>query len=147
MASGELYTIGYQGRSMDSFLSVLKSSGVEAVADIREFPISRLKGFSKNQLSEALEMAGIGYVSIRELGSPRELRHGYRRTKNWDLFRREFQSILLTRENELGSLARRVNAETTCLLCFERESQHCHRSLVAEAIRRTSGNGLSIRHL
>ena len=147
MSSTDLYTIGYQGHSVDSLIGILQSNNIETVIDIRELPLSRVTDFSKTRLSQALELAGIRYVSIRQLGSPRDLRQEYRRTKNWNIFARKFKSFLRTQQAELDGLAVRVYKETTCLLCFERESSLCHRSIVADAVKRRSGNGLRISHL
>ena len=44
-------TIGYEGATVDAFLRTLREAGVELVLDIRAAPVSRKKGFSKNQLS------------------------------------------------------------------------------------------------
>lgn len=147
MSSTDLYTIGYQGRSIDNLIEILRSNNIETVVDIRELPLSRMRGFSKTRLSQALELAGIRYVSIRKLGSPRDFRHEYRQTQDWNLFARRFETFLQTKEKELEELTQRVYEETTCLLCFERESNLCHRSIVANAIKSKSDNGLRISHL
>lgn len=147
MSSIDLYTIGYQGRSVDDLIETLQSRGVETVVDVRELPLSRKREFSKSRLSEVLQLAGIRYISIRELGSPRALRHEYDETRDWDLFTEKFQSFLQTRSGELDSLFQRAHQETICLLCFERESGLCHRSIVAEALKKRAGNSLRIRHL
>jgi uncharacterized protein (DUF488 family) len=147
MSSTDFYTIGYQGRSLNNLIDVLLSNNVKTVVDVRELPHSRIAGFSKSQLSYNLELAGMHYVSVRQLGSPRELRNEYRRTGNWDVFAQEFNSFLQTRREEIDELTSRVYAEKTCLLCFERDSALCHRSIVAEAVKQHSGNGLRVNNL
>ena len=147
MSSTDFYTIGYQGRSLDNLIDVLLSNNVQTVVDVRELPHSRIAGFSKSQLSHALELAGMNYVSIRQLGSPRELRDEYRRTGKWDAFAQEFTSFLRTRQEEIDKLTSQVYAEKTCLLCFERDSELCHRSIVADAVKQHSGNGLRVNNL
>jgi uncharacterized protein (DUF488 family) len=64
-------TIGYEGGTVDAFIRVLKDAGVELVLDIRAAPVSRKKGFSKNQLAAHLTEAGIGYRHLRGLGTPK----------------------------------------------------------------------------
>jgi transcriptional regulator with XRE-family HTH domain len=49
-----LWSTGYEGRTIDSFVTALIAAGVDAVADIRLTPISRKAGFSKSRLSAAL---------------------------------------------------------------------------------------------
>lgn len=147
MSSTDFYTIGYQKRSINTLIDTLRYNDIQTVVDVRELPHSRVSGFSKKQLSSALEHAGIKYVSFRQLGSPRELRNEYRRTGNWVDFAREFTSFLQTRAEEIDKLTSQVYDGKTCLLCFERDSEFCHRSLVANAVKKHSGNGLRVNNL
>lgn len=147
MAASELYTIGYQGRSVPNFLSTLQSNSIQIVVDVRELPLSRRAGFSKTRLSQALAAVGIDYVSARQLGSPRPLRHQYHQTGDWTTFSREFGRFLETRRDALDDLVKISSSETTCLLCFEHDGDHCHRSIVAEAVRTRAGNDLRVKHL
>jgi uncharacterized protein (DUF488 family) len=49
-----LFTVGYEGESLESFLSTLRSNYINYLIDVREVPLSRKKGFSKTALSETL---------------------------------------------------------------------------------------------
>ena len=49
-----LYTIGYQSKSIDDFISRLRNHDISTLIDVREVPISRKKGFSKTVFSEYL---------------------------------------------------------------------------------------------
>ena len=62
-------TIGYEGGTVAGFIRALKDADVELVLDIRAAPVSRKKGFSKNQLAAHLADAGIGYRHLRGLGT------------------------------------------------------------------------------
>ena len=66
-----LYTIGHSNRTLDSFLSVLASHGITAVADVRSHPYSKANPqFDRNTLSDALEAHEIEYVFLgKELGA------------------------------------------------------------------------------
>ena len=66
-----LYTIGYQGRSLEEFLAVLRREGIGCVVDVRRNALSRKPGFSKTALREALAGAGIDYLHLRRLGIER----------------------------------------------------------------------------
>ena len=59
-------TIGYEGGTVDAFLRTLREAGVELVLDICAAPVSRKKGFSKNQLAAHLAEAGIGNRHLRD---------------------------------------------------------------------------------
>ena len=71
MRPGAICTIGYEGGTVAAFIRALKDAGVELVLDIRAAPVSRKKGFSKNQLAAHLTEAGIGYRHLRGLGTPK----------------------------------------------------------------------------
>ena len=49
-----LYTIGYEKRSIDDLLWVLRARGVDCVVDVRLKPWSRRPGFSKTKLAASL---------------------------------------------------------------------------------------------
>src|SRR5476649_1046545 len=57
-----LYTFGYEGLGVGEFIDRLRTAGVGTVVDVRELPLSRKKGFSKQSFAEALRAAGIEYV-------------------------------------------------------------------------------------
>lgn len=61
-----LYTIGYEGRNLNEFVSRLKYSGISTLVDVREIPISRKKGFSKTTLSQFLREYDIDYLHLKE---------------------------------------------------------------------------------
>lgn len=69
MRATPLYTIGYEGASLNDFLTTLVISDVARVIDIREVPISRKRGFSKRALADALAARGIAYVHLKQLGT------------------------------------------------------------------------------
>src|SRR5436190_8037431 len=82
-----IFTIGYEGATMDEFLAVLKAAGVERLIDVRALPLSRRPGFSKSPLRAALEQAGIEYVHLKALGTPAEGRAAARAGRHKDLER------------------------------------------------------------
>ena len=73
----ELYTIGYEGLNQDGFLKWLHYFNIDVVADVRDLPLSRKKGFSKTGLSDFLIKEDIEYFSYRELGVPKERRNQF----------------------------------------------------------------------
>jgi uncharacterized protein (DUF488 family) len=54
MSQTELLTISYEGSSIVDFLATIKQARVDIIIDVRDVPISRKAGFSKNALSPAL---------------------------------------------------------------------------------------------
>ncbi|WP_336987204.1 DUF488 domain-containing protein [Altererythrobacter aquiaggeris] len=54
-----IFTIGYEGADIDAFLATLGEAGIDHVVDVRDFPGSRKKGFSKKSLCESLNGVGV----------------------------------------------------------------------------------------
>jgi uncharacterized protein (DUF488 family) len=131
-----LATIGYQAATVRSFLDALREAGVELLVDVRAVASSRRPGFAKSRLAANLAEAGIGYVHLRGLGTPAEGRAAARAGQYAEL-RRIFREHLATpgARAELDELADLVrSSRRVCLLCFEADPEHCHRSMVAAAL-------------
>jgi uncharacterized protein (DUF488 family) len=142
-----LYTTGYQGQTIDSFVAGLRDAGIELVIDVRKVPRSRKPGFSKNVLASNLAAVSIGYVHIDALGTPGELRNEVRRTKDYDVFFDAYRAHLRTEEDVLVETLPLLTERRCCLLCFEQHPNECHRTVVAQELNRVAGNTLDIRHL
>jgi uncharacterized protein (DUF488 family) len=142
-----LYTIGYEETSAESFLKKLETAGVKMILDVRELPQSRVPGFSKNILAEKLRHRGIDYLHIRELGSPRELRHELRETKDFMAFTRGYLLYMKKQMDHVRTVKDLVYEKTCCLLCFEKNHDECHRKFVALEVKHVARNGLQIVHL
>src|SRR3954466_15182988 len=69
-----LYTLGYQGVDVNTYVQKLKGAGVGIVADVRETPWSHKRGFCKNILSSELLREGIEYIHVKSAGNPKENR-------------------------------------------------------------------------
>jgi len=135
-ATRTLYTLGYEGMTIEGFIARLKDAEVETVFDVRDMPLSHKRGFSKNGLAAALGHAGIGYEHWRSVGAPKELRHRYRADHNWNAYAAGFRAHLATRRDAVRDLAREATERKICLVCYEADADLCHRSMVAEAARK-----------
>ena len=139
-------TIGYEGATVDAFLRTLREAGVELVLDIRAAPVSRKKGFSKNQLAAHLADAGIGYRQLRGLGTPKRGREAAR-GGDIESFERIFREHMEEPEAllDLCEAIALAESQPVCLLCLERDPEHCHRMIVAN--RMAGETGQELRHL
>ena len=129
----KLYTFGYEGLDLDTFITRLQEAGIRQVVDVREYPLSRKKGFSKSALSAALVAHGIEYVSMTALGCPKAIRQRFKLDGDWGIYERSFCGYLKTQADSVKELALAAKRKTACLLCFEADYSRCHRSLVARA--------------
>jgi uncharacterized protein (DUF488 family) len=144
----ELFTIGYEGMDQQRFLLWLQNHKIDIVADVRNLPLSRKKGFSKYSLSTLLEENDIEYINYRNLGAPKELRSFLMETKDYTTFFRRYKDIISKNLDDLDRILDIVNKrKKVALLCYEKDPQMCHRSIVADEMKKRDGNGLKIRHL
>ncbi|MDF2561561.1 MAG: hypothetical protein K0R99_3007 [Microbacterium sp.] len=131
--------IGYEGLTLDAFISKLRIRGIKTLVDVRLNAISRKRGFSKRALAEALGEAGIAYVHLPALGNQRDNRAGYGELESdlanevRDRFRKELQSEAATAA--LQEVADLAHAGEVVLFCYEQDEQHCHREQVLEQVR------------
>jgi len=138
-------TIGYQGKNISEFLDALERSCVDIVIDVRSRPLSRKHDFSKRRLTEHLDSRGIGYRHMPELGMPVNLLDKRcEKTGNAEILN-IYRSQMAERIEPLAGLETSARSVTICLLCFEANPYHCHRSVVAEAL--AQQGKLGILHL
>ena len=141
-----LFTIGYEGAVIKDFIKILRDFDIKVLVDIREVPVSRKRGFSKNALTQALKQVKIEYVHLRDLGDPKPGREAARRG-DMLTFEQIFREHIRT-DKAIKALeqARAIAYEgRACLLCFERDYSSCHRNIVAEEMLGHEIN--EIRHL
>src|SRR4051794_20880305 len=74
-----LATIGYERETQSQVISRLQAAGVEVLIDVRAVAASRRAGFSKTLLAASLAEAGIDYVHLRQLGTPKPGRDAARK--------------------------------------------------------------------
>lgn len=141
-----LFTIGYEGSSLDEFLDTLLEEEVETLIDVREVPLSRKRGFSKSLLCNAVESVGIEYVHLKSLGDPKEGRVAARNGEI-DLFKEIYRRHLRTKAaREALELSTDIALNSaSCLMCYERYAEDCHRNIVANRIKYRTG--MPVRHL
>jgi uncharacterized protein (DUF488 family) len=147
MSSPTLYTIGYQGHTIESFLELLHAHHIEQVLDIRRRPYSRKPGFSRRRLSEALHEANIAYNHLVDLGTPPPLLDDVRATRDYDAFFREFERYLQSQPEAITEALRHAQQRRSALLCLEALPNQCHRSSVASILARQADGALMIEHL
>ena len=136
-AAHRLATIGYEGTNVDEFLASLAGEHVELLVDVRAVAMSRRPGFAKTRLAANLDGAGIAYLHLRGLGTPADGRAAARaghHSEMHEIFRAHMTSPAA--QADLETLASIVaGGRRVCLLCFEANPAHCHRTLVVEALR------------
>ena len=141
-----LATVGYEAETQPAVIARLKQAGVEVVIDVRAVAASRRAGFSKTLLAASLKDAGIDYVHLRQLGTPKPGRDAARKGRIAEM-REIFEGHLSEPEAQVqlaqaGEIARERKA---ALLCYEADHRGCHRAIVADRI--CEDLGCEIEHL
>jgi len=139
-SSCELLTIGYEGTTLPVVIAALRAARVSRLLDIRAIAQSRKPGFSKTLLSATLAVAGIDYVHLRGLGTPKGGRQAARRGDTATM-RAIFAEHMRTgpAQADLAVATGIAQADRCCLLCFERDHTGCHRAIVAGLICEATG--------
>jgi hypothetical protein len=148
-AGSGLATIGYEGRTLESYVNILINAGVTLLCDVRRNPLSRKYGFSKTTLANACAGVGIRYEHLPELGVASERRQGLETQADFDALFAEYvrddlpkQRPALTKIREWIRGGARV-----ALTCYEREPKSCHRHCVAAAVERGANLKVVTQHL
>jgi uncharacterized protein (DUF488 family) len=128
----QVFTIGYQGASLEHVIQTLAAANVSLLLDTRETPMSRRPEFRGASLALALGAAGIRYVSVRALGAPKDLRTLAR--VDWGRFSEGYRERLGLVRKELERILPLIDGGRVCLFCFEADPGACHRSLLAHEI-------------
>ena len=139
-------TIGYERSPQPEVIGRLQASGVELLIDVRAIASSRRAGFSKTLLGGSLNTAGIDYLHLRDLGTPKPGRQAARAGRIGEM--RAIFDEHMTTAAALGALEQAIEAareRRVCLLCFELDPACCHRTAVAERI--AARTGQPILHL
>ena len=119
-----IYSLGTSTRSLDEFISLLRTHGVEAVADVRSFPTSRFDHFRRDTFEKGLREHGFSYFYLgNELGGYR--RGGYERYRATSAYR-----------EGLSKLGKIGDASVAAFVCAERLPWRCHRRWIGDSMMR-----------
>jgi uncharacterized protein (DUF488 family) len=128
----KLRTIGYEAATQAAVIERLKAAGVAVLIDVRAVASSRRAGFSKTLLAASLAEAGIDYVHLRALGTPKAGRQAVRAGRVAEM-ERIYEAHLAEPQAQL-QLAEALDIareRPAALLCYEADARHCHRRIVA----------------
>jgi len=144
-----LFTIGYEGLSIDAFLNILLSNNVAALVDVRKNPISMKYGFSKRKFANYVKLVGLLYFHIPELGVPAELRQDLESVASYQkLFEYYSKDILPNQKESLETLKEIIKAQRrVAITCFEADYHFCHRHKIAEYVEKEPSFGVPVVHL
>jgi len=144
-----LFTIGYEGKTVEHYTNQLIKENVKVLCDIRKNPVSMKYGFSKNQLINIVENVGIKYIHFPGLGIDSNKRQELNSKEDYErLFKDYEENTLTSREIDLDKLLEifRLN-KRIALTCFEAKHTCCHRSRTSKALNAKFGKENYIIHI
>ena len=144
-----LFTLGYEGRTIDAYLHILISNNVQALLDVRKHPSSMKYGFSKNTFKQHLERGGIQYFHLPELGIASKLRQHLTTPESYKHLFDRYQSEILPHQSSSLNQVQQILSQykRIALTCFEHDYHFCHRHKIAEYFDQLPGFHTRIIHL
>jgi uncharacterized protein (DUF488 family) len=133
-----IYTIGHSNRSIETFLAMLQSFGIEVLADIRSMPGSRKwPQFNQNELKQSLQQAGITYMHFLALGGRRKPKPDSHNTAWHNKAFMGYADYMETDEfkTAITELEKIAAEKRTAYMCSEAVWWRCHRSLVSDYLK------------
>lgn len=144
-----LFTIGYEGISLEEYLVRLLKNDVKVLVDVRNNPLSMKYGFSKSQLKKYCTILGIEYVHFPEVGIQSDQRQELNTQSDYDNLFAGYRKNNLTKttssQNQILKLLKQH--KRIALTCFEANICQCHRKHLAEAIETLPEFNYEIKHI
>ncbi len=127
----KIYTIGYEGRSLEEFLKLLSEKSINHLVDVRTSPYSRRSEFNKENLKKTLFNKSILYKHMEVMGGlGEEDYHEVMDKEEW--------------EERYGELKDLASTGPTVIMCLEKDPMRCHRRHIAEKMKQ---EGWEVIHL
>jgi len=131
-----LFTIGYEGISLETYINKLILNDVKVLCDVRKNSYSQKWGFSKATLQDACEKVGIKFIHIPQLGIESNERQELNGIADYKKLFANYEATTLVDNNKyLLELAEIMTSNNrVALTCFEKNVQMCHRGVVASQL-------------
>lgn len=144
-----LYTIGYEGISLEEYINKLIEKDIKMLCDVRKNSFSMKYGFSKSQLKTACEGVGILFHHFPEVGIVSDKRKSLETQADYDLLFQEYNETVIPRTKQTQDVIIELvqNYERVAITCFEADKCQCHRLHLANAIAEKTNTSFLTIHL
>lgn len=144
-----LFTIGYEGSSLEGYLNRLIKNNVKLLIDVRNNPLSMKFGFSKSVLKRYCESLDIAYAHIPEVGIMSDQRQELNTQADYDALFKVYRKTNLPKtvaaQKRILELLKTYHR--VALTCFEADICQCHRKPLAEAIQNLPEFNYETKHI
>lgn len=132
----KVFTLGYQGLSLENYIETLLASNVGIVLDVREVAWSYNRRYIKSVLQKTLQDAGIKYTHLRICGNPSSNR---KTATSIEECLSRYRNYLNENVECLKTLLKYVEMasernQPACLTCYEHKPEDCHRKILTDAL-------------
>lgn len=144
-----LFTIGYEGISLERYLNKLIKNDVKVLVDVRNNPVSQKYGFSKSFLSNCCNNLNIEYIHFADVGIQSEERQQLTDQKDYDALFKNYRANTLKRtiSTQKKILDILIAKRRIALTCFEADICQCHRKHLSEAIIQLPEWSFKLKHI
>jgi uncharacterized protein (DUF488 family) len=144
-----LFTIGYEGISLENYLVRLLKNDVKILVDVRRNPLSMKYGFNKNQLIKYCGSIGIDYIHLPDVGIHSVDRKKLDTQADYDILFDQYRKTSLkeTQATQQVILDLLHKNKRIALTCFEANICQCHRKHLSEAITLLPGWRFTLKHI
>lgn len=131
-----LFTLGYEGRSLEAYLNMLIQQNIQLLCDVRKNPLSRKYGFAKRTLKNACESLNIKYLHLPELGIIGAKRRNLNNQRDYDQLFDEYEKTIIPAQKDTIGLIHKLlrDNKRIALTCYEASPNQCHRTRIANVI-------------
>ena len=144
-----LYTIGYEGISLEEYLNRLVKNDIKVLVDVRNNALSMKFGFSKTQLKNFCLSLNIEYLHIPEVGIQSDQRQELKTQTDYDnlfeLYKSQNLKKTYSQQEQILNLLKQK--KRIALTCFEANICQCHRKHLAEAIIKLPEWKFELKHI
>ncbi|MDD2629581.1 MAG: DUF488 domain-containing protein [Limnochordia bacterium] len=128
-----LFTLGYEGKSIEAFINALIQHDIRLLCDVRKNPLSRKFGFSKRKLDHITDTIGIRYIHIPDLGIESVKRSSLETAEDYQRLFSGYAKTLLNLKPQLEYLYSLLCSNVRiALMCYEKEPEMCHRHVIRD---------------
>lgn len=144
-----LFTIGYEGISLEEYLNRLIKNDIKVLVDVRNNALSQKYGFSKSLLQRFCNSLNIEYVHFPEVGIQSKYRQDLKSQDDYDgLFKSYRKETISTTASTQGKILELlIKKQRIALTCFEADICQCHRKHLAEAITNLEDWSFELKHI
>lgn len=144
-----LYTIGYEGISLEEYLNRLIKNDVKVLVDVRNNALSMKYGFSKTLLKGFCTSLNIEYLHIPEVGIQSDQRQELNSQNDYDKLFDTYKKSNLKKTTSYQEQILKLlkQKKRIALTCFEANICQCHRKHLAEAIETLPNFEYEVKHI